>query len=168
MTPVIILAALVLVPAIVLTVLRVHGALVFLSLCLGAVLMQFASADVTTLTQIFSAHNPNAPTDSNTIKIALLSLPAVLTILFMIRTVKGKGRLVLNILPALGVGVLAALLIVPLLPESLRTDIMNTTYWNQGQQAQGYIVGLTATVSLLTVWMQRPKHHRDDKHGKHK
>jgi hypothetical protein len=168
MTPVIILGAITIVPIILLMVLRVNAALVFLSLCLGDVLVQFASKDVNMLTSVFSAHSPGTVPDNNTIKLILLFLPVVLTIIFMIKTVKGHGKLLLNLLPAAGVGVLSALLAVPLLPLSTKLGIINSPIWTQGQQFQGYIVGLSATVCLLTVWMQRPKHSHDDKHAKGK
>jgi hypothetical protein len=149
-------------------VLRINAALVFLSICLGDVLLQFASKDVTMLSSVFSAHSPGAVPDNNTIKLALLFLPVILTMIFMIKTVKGHGKLALNLLPAVGVGVLSALLAVPLLPLTTKMGIIDSSIWDQGQQYQGYIVGLSASVCLLTVWMQRPKHGHDEKHAKGK
>lgn len=167
MTPQIILGAIAIVPAVLLMVLRINAALVFLSVCLGNVLVQFAAHDVSTLASTFTARAPGVPTDSNSIKIALLLLPVILTMIFMIKTVKGNGKLLLNLLPAVGVGVLLPLLVVPLLPTNLSSNILTSSVWHQAQQTQGYIVGLSASVCLLSVWMQRPKHGHDDKHGKH-
>lgn len=169
MTPVIILGAIALVPVILLMVLRINATLVFLSLCLGNVLVQFASKDMSNLLSVFSARAPGQVAAANqNISLILLLLPTVLTSLFMIRTVRGNGKLALNLLPAMGVGVLGALLVVPLLPFGLRTDITTLSVWMQAQTVQGTVVGASATVCLLVLWMQRPKGGHDDKHSKHK
>lgn len=80
MPPQVILAAIVLVPAAVLMLLRINAALVYLSLCLGSVLLQFVSPDARELISVFSAHSPHsAAPDNNTLNIILLLAPAVLT-----------------------------------------------------------------------------------------
>lgn len=165
MTPVIVLAAIALAPVLLLMLLRINAPLVFLSLCLGDVLVQFVGKDVDALVGTFSAQAPGETPDYATVKLILLLLPPVLTMLFMLKTVKKKA-LWINFLPALGVGALMALLVVPLLPSGISYDITSSDIWDQAQSYQGYIVGLTATVSLITIWMQRPKNH-EDKHGKH-
>ena len=169
MTPVIILGLIAFVPVILIMVLRINAALVFLSLCLGNVLVQFTAQDLTALTDTFSAQTPGVISDNNGIRLLLLLLPVVLTMIFMLKTVKGNGKLLANLIPALGVGVLGALLIVPLLPPDISDQVMEVSFWTQTQQFQSYIVGLAASVCLLTVWMQRPKHggKHDDKHAKH-
>src|SRR3954467_13664245 len=107
MSPEVTLGLIVAVPVLILMFLRVNAALVFLSLCLGDVLVQFVAPDANEFLQLFSAHVPkNVDTGNDNIKILLLLLPVVLTAIFMIRTVRGKGRLFLNFLPALGVGML--------------------------------------------------------------
>jgi hypothetical protein len=152
-----------------LMLLRVNAALVFLSLCLGSVLVQFASPDAEALAALFSAQAPNTdPPDNSTLSIAMLVTPAVLTAIFMIRTVRGKTKLLINALPAAVVGLLGALLVVPLLPEGLNDDIINSSLWSQVQASQGFAVGLAAVVCLLVLWMQRPKTGGEGKHGKHK
>lgn len=168
MTPQVVLAAIVIVPVILLMVLRVNAALVFLSLCLGDVLVQFVAPDASTITSAFSAHLPQASSaNNNTVSLVLLLLPVILTVLFMIRTIHSKGRLLLNLLPAAGVGLLGALLVVPLLPSGLSHNIINSSLWLGAQKAQDLIVGGSALVCLLAIWFQRPKGH-EGKHGKHK
>jgi len=171
MTPEVTLAALVIVPMLVLLLLRVNATLVFLSLCLGDVLTQFVAADANELIGLLSASNAQVHLSStnNTLKIMLLLLPAVLTTVFMIRTVRGRFRLLLNALPAVGVGLLGALLIVPLLPPGLAYNIIASPLWGQVHRAQDLIVGSTALVCLLVLWLQRPKTGGSEgKHGKHK
>lgn len=169
MTPVIALAGIVLVPIILLMILRINATLVFLSLCLGSILVQFAADDVSGLLALFSARVPeNIDTGNNNISLVLLLLPTVLTAIFMIRTVRGHGKLLINLLPAAGVGLLGALLVVPLLPEGLSQSITDASIWSQMQSAQGTVVGAAASICLLVLWMQRPHGGHEGKHGKHK
>lgn len=167
MSPDLTLAAIVLIPAILLMVLRINAALVFLSLCLGNILVQFVASDASNWLTTFSAsHTTTIVTTTNSnIKIVLLLLPAVLTAIFMIRTVHDSFRLALNLLPAAGVGLLGALLVVPLLTPNLSHNIVASNLWWQAEQAQNVIIGLSAAVCLVVLWMQRPKSgHKRRKH----
>lgn len=149
-------------------VLRINAALVFLSLCLGAVLVQFVAGDTNSFLAMFSSSHTAqsvAASGNSAVKLGLLLLPVILTAIFMIHTVKGS-RLVLNILPAAGVGLLGGLLVVPLLSAGLSHNIVNSSLWGQAQRAQDLIVGLSAVVCLFVLWLQRPK-TGEDKHGKH-
>ncbi len=169
MSPQIILGAIVLAPVLLLMLLRVNAALVFLSLCLGNVLVQFVAPDANSFVTLFAAHVPKGvDTGNNNVKMLLLLLPVVLTTIFMIRTVRGHGRLILNLLPAAGVGLLGGLLIVPLLPGGVSANIVDSSLWAQVQRAQDLIVGSSALICLLVLWLQRPKTGGDHKHGKHK
>ncbi|HEX4774991.1 MAG TPA: hypothetical protein VH234_05750 [Candidatus Saccharimonadales bacterium] len=166
--PSITLAGIMLVPLILLMVLRVNAALVFLSLCLGNVLVQFVAKDTSDFLTLHADQVTQkvSSAGSNGIKLGLLLLPVVLTAIFMIRTVKGHGRLALNLLPAAGVGLLGGLLVVPLLPSGLSHNVINSSLWTQVTRAQDLIVGASALVCLLVLWLQRPK--TGGKHEKHK
>jgi hypothetical protein len=167
MTPQLILAAIALTPVVLLMLLRINATLVFLSLCLGNVLVQFVSPDVHDFLTLFSAKSAhNISATDQTIKVALLFLPVVLTAVFMIKTVRGNGKLFLNLLPSAGVGLLTALLVVPLLPGGVSHNLASTSLWDQTSKAQDLIVGLSALICLFVLWLQRPK-TGDDKHGKH-
>jgi hypothetical protein len=163
-TPEAALGAIILIPLILMVILRINAALVFLSLCLGDVLVQFVAPDANSFFQLFSAKVPNGlDTGNDNLKLILLLFPVVLTAVFMIRTVSGKGRLLLNVLPAAGVGLLGALLVVPLLPPGLSHNIVGSELWEQVQRAQNLIVGASALTCLLVLWLQRP---HAGKHGK--
>jgi hypothetical protein len=152
------LAAIILIPVMILMFLKINATLVFLSLCLGDVLVQFMSPDANQFLTLFSAHVPKGiDASDNLIKILLLLLPVVLTALFMIRTVKGNNKLILNVLPALGVGLLGSLLLAPLLPSNLSHNVINTQLWSQIKDAQDLIVGVSGLSCLLVLWSQRPK-----------
>jgi hypothetical protein len=167
MSPDATLAAIMAAPLILLMVLRVNATLVFLSLCLGSVLIEFVADDANSFFDLFNVHASKVThADNNTIKIFLLVLPVVLTTIFMIRTVNGHGRLALNLLPSIGVGLLGALLLVPLLPAGLSHNIVRSDLWDQVQKAQTLIVGASALICLLVLWLQRPK-TGEGKHKKH-
>lgn len=167
MTPVVTLAAIILIPVVVLMVLRINATLVFLSLCLGNVLVQFVAADANDFIALFSTAPGSHVPENNFLKLILLLLPVILTAVFMIRTVRGRGRLFLNALPAAGVGLLGALLVIPLLPPGLGHDIVSSSLWSEVQQTQTLIVGTSALVCLLVLWLQRPKTGGEGKHSKH-
>lgn len=151
------------VPIVVLTILRINAAMVFLSLCLGYVLVQFVANDTDSLIN-FVAPNHNS-VSSSTLRLVMLFLPAVLTSIFMIFSVKGRTKVTLNILPAAGVSVLALLLAVPQFTPGLHHAIEDQTLWWNIAKAQAMIVGASALVSLLFLWMQRPKSRGgDEKH----
>lgn len=165
MTPQATLGLIVLAPVVLLMLARINATLVFLSLCLGDVLVQFVAPDANSFLQLFSAHVPaGIDTGNDNVKLILLLLPVVLTAVFMIKTVNGSLKLLLNILPAAGVGLLGALLVVPLLPPGLSHNIVHSSLWDQLQKAQNLIVGASALTCLLVLWLQRPQTGR--KHGK--
>jgi hypothetical protein len=148
--------------------LRINATLVFLSLCLGDVLVQFVAPDANTFFQLFSAHVPAGLDKGNdTVKIILLLLPVILTAIFMIRTINGWPKQLLNILPAAGVGLLGSLLVVPLLPPGLSHNIVHSSLWSQLEKAENLIVGTSALSCLLVLWLQRPqtggKHNKKHK-----
>jgi hypothetical protein len=160
MSPDVTLALLAGLPVLVLMLLRVNATLVFLSACLGAVLLQLVGADAN---DFFAMFLPAL--SGNDLKLGLLLLPVVLTTIFMIKTVQGT-KLAFNLLPALGFGFLLALLIVPLLPGGESFALRGSQIWHVAQQLQSLVIGVSALICLLFLWMQRPKNHHD-KHGKH-
>jgi hypothetical protein len=162
------LGIILLIPLVVLTVFKINAALVFMSACVGDVLVQFVSPDAKQFLALFQAHVPKGvDTGDNFVKILLLLLPVVLTSIFMIKTIHGNTKLLLNLLPAVGVSLLIGLLIVPLLPGSLSSNALNTQLWRQIKDAEDLIVGLSSLTCLLVLWSQRPKTgHKKDKHHK--
>jgi hypothetical protein len=170
MTPLITLALIIFVPVLILMFLRINAVLVFLSICLGDVLVQFVAPDSKTMITTFAGSNAHlANMLSNNIDIVLLLLPVVLTAIFMIHTVHGGAKLILNLLPAIGVGLLATLLVIPLLSAGLRHNIVDSSLWAEVERAENLIVGSSSIICLLVLWMQRPKKSGsgEGKHGKH-
>lgn len=161
--PLAVLIGFIAVPLALLFLLRVNAAFVFLSLCLGNVLVQFAGDDATA---IVGGASTSSYATASTIRLAVLVAPAILTILFMMGTVKDK-RKYFNILPALVTGVLLALLAVPLLPPGLSGSITALNQWQQVTSAQSGVVAVSTLVCLVFLWSSRPKHNKDDKKHKH-
>jgi hypothetical protein len=98
-------------------------------------------------------------------KLVLLLLPAALTTLFMIGTVK-KSRLVLNLLPAVAVGCLVTVIVPPTLPGGVFHNLTDTSFWAHISRLQPAIVGAGALITMFFLWAQRPKRHAEEHPGK--
>jgi hypothetical protein len=162
MTPLVVLGALALGPVVLLTLLRVNAAFIFLSVCLGDVLVQFVSDDAMT---VVGGTGATHMVSNNIVKLFLLLLPPVLTLLFMVKTLK-PSWLLFNLLPAIGVGLLITLLVVPLTSPGLEHNLVASSLWGDLQKSQDLIVGFSALVCLLFLWRQRPK-SAGKEHSKH-
>jgi hypothetical protein len=160
--PLAVLLGLVAGPVVLLYLLRVNAAFVFLSLCLGDVLVQFSGSDAAS---IVAGASTNSYATTSSIKLALLVAPAVLTILFMMGTSKSQKRL-LNILPSAAAGLLLALLAVPLLPPGLSNNIQGLPVWVNTSQLQSGIIATSTLVCLIFLWLSRPKHGGKEHKGK--
>ncbi len=159
------LAIITLLPIVSIFLLNVNGAAVFLSLCLGFVLYFFDAHNAVNAMSSLSSHitNPHLKPSDVVINLALLTVPAIITLFIQIKSVHG-GRRILNLLPAVCCGLLAALLIVPALPSSLTTSIVKTGYWVKLVHYQTDIVGAGAAVALLFLWLNH-KTGTDKKHS---
>lgn len=161
-----VLAALVLLPVLVITILRVNGAIAFMSLCLGSVLVTYTSGDVTSVFGSFSASH-NSLTTNQWVQLGLLVVPFLLTILFTRGSVKG-GKKVTNVIPALATGLLFALLLVPLLPADTQHHIHHLQAWRQISDAQTGVILGGAFFSLVFLLITHRKKHDDEGKKKHK
>jgi hypothetical protein len=165
MTPTALAIVIIAAPIVVLTALRVNAALVFLSLCLGQVLVEFVGNDVASTIGILATNGATSP---SLVSLGLLIIPAALTALFMARTVKGSLKLALNVLPAISVGVLGFLLMEPHFSPGLRGGIEAAPLWDMVKGLQVIAVGASAIISLFFLWLQRPKKHHDKEEKHHK
>ena len=157
-----VLLALFAVPVLLLMGLRANATLVFLSLCLGYVVMQFLGGEAQTFAQLFMTH---ATISANIMKLVLLLFPAVFTTLFMIRTQRG-AKLAFNLLPAIATGFLAMVLTVPLLSPGLSHALTGLQLWSEVMKLQALVIGAGSLVSVLFLWLQRPQKSKDEG-GKH-
>ena len=147
------------IPLLLMTLLRVNALLVLLSVCLGNVLVEYVGSQAA---EFFNLFLPKTMTSTRTVSLALVLIPVVLTMIFMIRSVK-NNRLVINLLPALAASFLLLFTIKPLLPPDLVKEIISSPFWSPIDQAQELIVSVGALVCLFFLWLQRPKNLE---HGK--
>ena len=162
MTPLVLILIMMGLPVVILVALRINAAIVFLSLCLGSVLERFVGNDAHSFMSLFSASKTFS---DSYVSLGLLLIPAIFTMLIMIATVRGKVRFMLNVLPALAVGVVGLLLAEPLFSPGLRGAVDATSLWHELTRAQSLVVGSSTLISLLFLWLQRPKRNSDE--GKH-
>jgi|GEM_PF-545819 len=165
-TYLVVFAALALMPALAVILLRVNGAIAFMSLCLGSVLVTYTASDVTGVLTSMSNSNSILATTQYA-QLALLVIPFLLTILFTRGSVKGaKG--VTNILPALATGLLCALLVVPLLNANIQHQIHKLPMWHQLSNAQTGVILGGALFSLVFLLFTHRKKKGDEEGGKKK
>lgn len=158
------LALIVFLPVVVFYLLQVNAAPVFLSLCLGYVLVAFDSKNSRSF--LGSINQTSAPIHIKAsviaINLVLLLGPAVLTILSQIKTINGSRKL-LNLLSSLSVGLFAALITVPRLPVSISGKIASNQYWLYIIKYQTYIVGIGSLIALvfflITIHKKESKKH---------
>jgi len=161
-----VLAALTLVPTLAILLLRVNGAIAFMGLCLGSVMVTYVSSDVNGILTSFSA-SKNTLTTSQWAQMGLLVIPFLLTILFTRGNVHGSKRFT-NFLPALATGLLFTLLTVPLLAANVQRHIHKLSVWHQLDSLQTAVILGGAVFSLAFLLLTHRKSHGDEaKHGKH-
>lgn len=152
MDPVVIVGIIALAPVVVLTLFRVNAATAFLALCLGSVLGSFVAKDM--ISSLRGYIPPNSPFTESFITLMLLWLPVVLVVLFMARTIAPKQRM-LNLVPALAVGLMGVLLSVPYLTPATQAFVQSHDAWRFVEEHQALVVGGGALVSILFLRLRR-------------
>lgn len=155
----VILAAIIVVPALVTFFLRSDAALSFLALCAGFVL---STSVVGGLKELLNQMDLSV-TDT-TLALVLIITPLVLTLL-LTRGASRKGvKSWLQIIAALGAGGLLALSVGPLVGSSQEFDLLDSKLWDSLQEYQSLIIGVGALVSLILVWSTHLKVPKGKKH----
>lgn len=157
----IILAIIVFLPVVILTLLRANAATAFLALCLGSVLGSFVAKDLVSALRGYIA--PSTQITDTIASLILLWLPVLLVAIFMMKTVSHKQRLI-NLVPALAVGLLGALLSVPFLTPDLRASVESNDIWQQIETYKAIVVAVGTVVSLVLLRMRKKA---EAPHGKH-
>lgn len=159
----IVLAGIVLAPVVVLTLFRANAAVAFLALCLGNLLGTYVASDAGSFLRGYIA--PADQVTQSAISLILLWLPVVLVAVFMARTI-GKSQRLINILPALAVGLVGLLLSEPFLTPGLQATLNEHEAWGQFTSYQAAVV-LGGTVVSLALLRMRNKGDEGGKHKKH-
>lgn len=140
---------------------RTNGAVVFFSLCAGYVLsLQFASD----ASLISGTYIKDVSLNRAVVSITLLVLPAILSAVFLRKTVTG-GQHVINLVPAAAVAGLLALLAIPMLPYTAQTHFTDTVAWQALEQFKPIIiVGGVASSVVMIFATSHNKHKFGKKH----
>lgn len=155
----VILAVLIFVPVLITLVLRSNAALAFLVLCGSFTLITFGSADLKELTGHLDLR-----VDSGTLNLVILILPVLLTLLLTRHSFSGHLKGGLHLAAAACCGVLLALVSIPLLNSSLRTNFSGSWGWDNLQTIQTPVIAAGLVLSLFLIWFGG--HAKASKHGK--
>jgi hypothetical protein len=152
------------VPFLLFVALRVNASMVFLSLCLGEVLVLYVASQANELIRMFAPHV--SPVSTSTLQLSFLLVPAIITMIVTAFSVHGGLKMLINVFPALAASALAVLLAIPLLPGGLRYNLEHREVWRYLSKSQALVIGIGAVLSLLFLWGQRrhlkqpeKKHH---------
>jgi Na+/H+-dicarboxylate symporter len=152
-------------PIVLFLALRINAAMVFLSLCLGQVLVLYVASEAMDILR--GSMHSISQVSTSTMQLCVLLAPAVVTAILAARSVHGRVKNVANFFPAVGASALGVLLAVPLLPTGLRHTIQAQPTWHYLSNAEALVVGVGGLVSLLFLWTQRRHMKQPEKHKKH-
>jgi hypothetical protein len=165
MTYLVILGAVVAVPTLAILLLRVNGAIAFMSLALGSLLVRYTASDVSSIASGLSSKV--SPELVQWVSLGLLVTPFLLAVVFTRGSVSSK-KFLLNLVPAVASGLLLALLAVPLLPAEVSMQVYALQAWGVINNAQTAILLAGSFFSLLSLLFTHRGHHSEEKkHGKH-
>jgi len=150
------------VPFAAMVLVRVNAAMVFMSLCLGTVLVEYVAGQADDLFHAFMPHAGSVST--TTLSLMLLLAPAVLTSILTLFSVHGGAKFWLNFLPAAAASALAVLLAVPLLPGGLKNSFEAQSAWHIVSSSEALVIGMGGFMSLVFLWSQRRFFGGGDKH----
>lgn len=156
--PLIILGAVVGLPILLALALRVNAIMVFMSVAAGAML-QRALGDSLSLT--LSMIMRDGPTEM-VADLTLLSLPVVLTLIILRKTMSPAGVL-LQIVPLIATGAAFGALTIPLLPIDLQSQIYDVEFGAIIKQSQDVAIGAAVVCNMLLAWRML-RRHDDPKH----
>ncbi|MGH7238412.1 MAG: hypothetical protein ACREGF_07815, partial [Candidatus Saccharimonadales bacterium] len=142
MSPLILFAIIVLAPVAAATLLKINAGILFMSVCVGDVLVRYvphSSAAVLPQTSNLSG---------GSWQLILLLAPALIVAVLTFRSVKGGSKLLVNLLPALGSGFLLLLLVQPLLPGSSSQSLAQLSQWHTINNYSPEIIAAAAAASL--------------------
>lgn len=136
--------------------LRTNSAVVFFSLCAGSLLATQLGGEVSL---IGSSVIKNGEVSNSVAYIGLIVLPALLSALFMRKT----ANFALNIIPAIAVAGMAVVMVVPLLPQSIREEMIKGETWNTLNNLQPIILSVGVISSIAALWLGKPKSKKHKK-----
>jgi len=156
------IAALV-IPFLLFAVLRINAAMMFLSVCLGVVLVEHVASDISMVLGSFKSGQNEI--GGMATELILLLAPVITTAVLAAFSVHGRAKWWLNLVPAAATSMLLVLLVVPLLSRGVAFGLMTDPAWRVLSNSEAIVVGVGAVVSLLFLWKQRASlRHHDKRH----
>lgn len=159
MLPLIVFAAIVVVPVLMALILRVNAVFVFLSICAGYML-QLSLSDSVDLVIATLVHGSNSIV---TARLVLLGLPVIITLL-MLRRSQGRS-LLFQFIPLIFSGMLLGMLVLPLLPPAFAQSVYASQAGSNIKQSSDLVIALSAISNLALAFMlfkvsgHHKKHH---------
>ena len=147
---------------------KTNAGLVFLSLCAGNTLLQFADKNLSYINTKLETNNIASRfiISDNLLRIIIVLLQVVIILIFS-KHYRGFSRWLVQLLPSLATGILGCLIIIPLLSGSAQNSIASNPVWSLIQKYQIPIVALGLLVSIIDVVYNshsgRSKHHHSSK-----
>lgn len=161
MTPLIILAVIAGVPIVLSVLFRVNAVFLFLSVAAGNLMATNLAQDADRALGMVSRQMDTELVGA----LALQFIPVILTLLLLKKTLPAH-KMVLHIVPIVAISVMLAILVLPMLPEDMRSQVHASAYGNLIQNTQHLVVGLAALLTLLLAWFSY--RNMEAKHGKRK
>jgi hypothetical protein len=148
---------------IVLLLSKTNAGLVFLALCAGNTLLQFADKNLSYINTKLQSNNVTSRfiVSHSLLRIIIILLPVVIVLVFS-KHYKGKGRWIMQFLPAIATGILGCLIIIPLLSGSAQNSIASNPVWSMIQKYQIPVVAAGLLISIVDV-----VHNSHQSHSKH-
>ncbi len=143
---------------------KTNAGLVFLSLCAGNTLLQFADRNLSYINTKLQQNNLTSRfiVSHWLLKVIIVLVPVVI-VLVLSKHYRSRSKWLIQILPAVATGVLGCLIIIPLLSASAQNSIASSSTWSLIQKYQIPIVALGLLIALADVIHSsrsgRPKHY---------
>lgn len=160
MTPLIILGAIAGAVVLLSILLRVNAVFLFIGVAAGNLLVSSMSDDADLVIGVFAK-------GSNSELIAplvLMALPVLFMLLFLRKTIPAS-KVILQIVPLTATGLMLAVLLLPLLPESMSAEIYGTEYGDLIKTTRDVVIGAAVLITLFLSWMGY-RHKPEGKKGK--
>ena len=145
----VLLAILILLPAVLTYFLKSNAAVGFLALCGGFAAITLSGSDIEHLigqTKITSL-------TSNNVDLALLVVPLLFTLLLTYGSISSKSGRYFSIIPAVCAGCLLAIVAAPMFSNALQMNVTDSNLWKNLKDLQSYVVAGGLIASLLLIWI---------------
>ena len=150
---------------IVLLLSKTNAGLVFLSLCAGNTLLQFADRNLSYINTKLETNNITSKfiVSNSLLRIIIVLLPVVIILIFS-KHYRGFSKWLTQLLPAVATGILGCLIVIPLLSASAQNTIANNPVWSLLQKYQIPVVAVGLLVSIIDVVYNSHSGHQKHSH----